>query len=479
MKTLPLRNLLGRVALSALLPLCITACDDPTPSSSDTEGGTDSSDDDDDGSDTNVTVTVTSPTTMTDTTPTTETGETETTDDTDSTVGDTETTVGDTGTTTGDTTTGDTTTGDTEETTGDTEETTGVKGDCEVIEVGNLTAFPTANGFDIYLPIATPNTGAVEEDEFQMRFYAETQGDVDLVSAVNAEFSTCEQCLLYLQDFDVDGNASRVLYQSAGSINVDPTSGSYAATMTFTGVELVEVTIDDDGTVPVKDGACIEITDGAAVTVPPEWSCGLDAYGDGASCDCGCGAPDPDCADAMATSCDECNGTGSCAEGDADCAGIEPDDNASCLPSNPLCMDDSVAGELDAVDPLFTRTFGVGADCALSASGVDVSYDVLNFTAPAGGINITADTCDAEFDSFISLYQAADGSADPFDPANPCTNLVQADDDGCVGGTSGSSFLTAEGLVAGEYQVVVTQFSALDFDGDPDLGAYTMTQVCI
>lgn len=478
MKTLPLRNLLGRVALAALLPLSITACDDSTPTGSGTDGATDTSDDDDDTSETNVTITTTSPATMTGATEGTETGDTETTDGTTTTTGDTEDTTGDTEDTTGDT---EDTTGDTEETTGDTEETTGVKGDCEVIEVGNLTAFPTAAGFDAYLPLATPNTGDVAEDQFQIRFWAPTAGDADLTSAAdpdNTAIATCDQCLVYLQDLDGKGVATRLLFQSAGSINVDPSSETYASTITFTDVELVEVTIDKDGTTPVEDGACIELVNGSAVTVPAEWTCDTDAYGDGASCDCGCGAPDPDCADEMATSCDECNGTGSCAEGEADCAGIEPDDSASCSP-NPLCMDDTVAGELDAADPLFTRTFGIGADCALSGSGVDVSHDVLNFTAPAGGINITADTCDAEFDSYISLYQAADGSADPFDPANPCVNLIQSDDDGCAGGTAGSSLLTAEGLIEGEYQVVVTQFSPLDINDDPELGTYTMTQTCI
>jgi len=481
MKTVPFRSLLGGVALAALLPLSLTACDDDTtPSGSGTEGGTENPDDDD-TSDTNVTVTATTPTTMTDsmtdTMPGTETGDTDTTDAT--TTDDTDTTTGvDTDTTTGST---DPTTGDTEETTGDTEATTGPKGDCEVIDVGSLTAFPTAGGFDVYLPVATPNTGDVAEDQLQIRFWVPTEGDADLTSAAdpdNTALATCDQCLLYLQDLDDEGAAARLLFQSAGSINVAPSSETYASTITFTDVELVEVTVDKMGTVPVKDGACIEISDGSAVAVPPEWTCDLDAYTDGATCDCGCGAPDPDCADEMATSCDECNGAGSCAEGDADCAGIEADDNATCTP-NPLCEDAAIPGELEQTDPTFTRAFGVGVDCVPSGAGVDVWYDVHTLTAPAGGLDVTADTCDAVFDSYISVYQAADGSADPFDPMDPCANLIGSDDDGCAGGTPGSSLLTAEGLVEGEYQVVVTQFDPLDVDDNPDIGVYTMTQTCL
>jgi hypothetical protein len=39
-----------------------------------------------------------------------------------------------------------------------------------------------------------------------------------------------------------------------------------------------------------------------AKDMPPEgWTCGQDAYRDGAQCDCGCGAADPDCAEAGCT----------------------------------------------------------------------------------------------------------------------------------------------------------------------------------
>jgi hypothetical protein len=104
--------------------------------------------------------------------------------------------------------------------------------------------------------------------------------------------------------------------------------------LTFTGVRLVEVTIAGDFTsTPVVDGLCVDIVDGSFA--PPEpapdgWDCSDAAYEDGATCDCGCGIADPDCADADATTCDECNSAGSCAEGLDNCDAITDDDNAVC-----------------------------------------------------------------------------------------------------------------------------------------------------
>ena len=487
MKTLPFRNLLSRVALAALLPLSITACDDDTtPSGSGTEGETENPDDDD-TSDTNVTVTATTPTTMTDTTPSTdtETGDTETTDDTSGpgtdSASDTDATTGETESATGET---ESTTGETESATGETESTTGGEttgGMSACLEVSIDGPFVQA-GAAYVASSFTPLGDADIEDVIRVEFYDLADGPlpedgVDLASAgVNDNYISCDECFRALEDGGITVAPVRGYFQSQGTLTASEPVAAGTASLTFAGVRLVEVTIADDFTsTPVEDGACIDIVDGTYIALPPAWTCDATAYGDGATCDCGCGVVDPDCADATAGSCDVCDGVGSCAEAAMDCTPIAVDDNATC-PPNPLCEDAAIAGELDGADPIFTRSFGVGAACGPSGAGIDVSYDVLTFTAPAGGVDITADTCDAVFDSYISLYQAADGSADPFDPLNPCVNLVGSDDDSCG---SGTSILTAEGLVAGEYQVVVTQFDPLNADGQPDLGAYTMTQTCI
>ncbi|MEM9456099.1 MAG: lysyl oxidase family protein [Myxococcota bacterium] len=61
---------------------------------------------------------------------------------------------------------------------------------------------------------------------------------------------------------------------------------------------------------------------------PAEWNCDAGYFGAGDGCDCGCGAPDPDCKAPTADACVYCDLPGSCA---TDCAGIDPNDNATCV----------------------------------------------------------------------------------------------------------------------------------------------------
>ncbi|MEM6991414.1 MAG: hypothetical protein AAF721_12980 [Myxococcota bacterium] len=233
------------------------------------------------------------------------------------------------------------------------------------------------------------------------------------------------------------------------------------------------------GSCDITGGGCPGIIDAADnavcdMTPPAEWVCQAGAYGDG-TCDCGCGAVDAlDCADATVDSCEQCNEMGSCAEGEADCAMINMNNNAVCMGGG-MCMDSSNAGELDAMDPTYARSFlDVDGMCQASATGTDTSYDVYTFTAAGGSTDVTLSTCNnAEFDSIIAVYQAPDGSADPFDPDNSCTNLFAYNDDndgaGCMDNTSQ---LDVTGLVDGDYQVVVTSF----FNGET--GAYTLDLTC-
>jgi hypothetical protein len=210
-------------------------------------------------------------------------------------------------------------------------------------------------------------------------------------------------------------------------------------------------------------------------TPPAEWTCAMAAYADG-TCDCGCGALDAlDCADATSASCESCNGAGSCAEGGVDCSTISPVDNSTCVSDD--CVNQSEDGSLAAGDPTFNRPFADadGANCALSGTGTDVSYDVYTYTAAGGSTSVQVSTCNmADFDSVLVIYQAGDGSADPFDPTDPCTNIVGYNDDnagaGCLGNTS---LVDVLGLVDGEYEIVVTSF------GNGATGDYTMTASCI
>ncbi len=148
---------------------------------------------------------------------------------------------------------------------------------------------------------------------------------------------------------------------------------------------------------------------------------------------------------------------------DGTVAQIDPGDGSSCGGTE--------EGDLEGSDDTFNRPFlnGAGA-CALSASGTAVFYDVYTFSAEAGD-TITASLCDAaEFDSVVAVYQAADGSADPFDPDSACTNLFAYSDD--ADGCGLTSEAATDPLVAGDYQVVVASF------GNGTTGAYTLSVTC-
>ncbi len=561
MRTLPLRILLGRVALAALLPLSITACDDDSSSNSSSDGETDTdSDDDDDTTETTPTsVTVTETATETATETMTETATETMTETATETMTDTETsdTENETETeTAADTSTGDPpdtdTEGETEDTDGSSSSSSGGNGDCTVVTPDAV--FQTeANGanFPFFFNIGDLGVGGADADQFRVEFWGPATGTFDLASAGdNDNYVSCTQCVRVYEDTGDAPTGPQYFgdpqyFQTGGTMEVTASSTPLGGVveLTLTGVTLTEVTVDGGTAVstPVPDGRCIEIADGTyatpmidgwdcdpqtydagdgcncgcglvdpdctddtaascdscndngscdttgtgcpglidpvdnsiCVAVPPAWNCAEAAYGDG-TCDCGCGAFDADdCADNSAASCTECNGTGSCDEAGADCSNISDADNSTCL--NPLCMDSSTDGTLDDVEGTFNRpNSGVGA-CTLSpTNGNDAFYEVIDFTAAGGVTNIEASTCDmADFDTFIAVYQAADGSADPFDAANPCDNFVGANDDvfGVCGGNT--SLLQLTGLVDGDYQVVVTSYA------NATTGDFTLGLTCI
>jgi hypothetical protein len=84
-----------------------------------------------------------------------------------------------------------------------------------------------------------------------------------------------------------------------------------------------------------SDGGADATSGGQGGAMPPEgptfwWDCPLEAWGDG-RCDCGCGQRDIDCSDGDITSCEVCDGPGSC--NGAPCPGrIDPVNNQTCDP---------------------------------------------------------------------------------------------------------------------------------------------------
>ncbi len=66
---------------------------------------------------------------------------------------------------------------------------------------------------------------------------------------------------------------------------------------------------------------------------PQGWTCDPGHYSDGGVCDCGCGVLDSDCANSTPQACDYCDQPGSCVTVDLSCVGLDPENNAVCIPN--------------------------------------------------------------------------------------------------------------------------------------------------
>ena len=121
------------------------------------------------------------------------------------------------------------------------------------------------------------------------------------------------------------------------------------------------------------------------------------------------------------------------------------------------CPGDTYNGALETTDPTFNRPIGSGASCSPSGVGTDVYYDVYTFDmASSAPHDLFASLCGgAAFDTVMVLYQAADGSPNPFNPSSSCQNSFAFNDDFC----GLQSEINAVNLVEGQAQVVVTSFS--------------------
>lgn len=134
---------------------------------------------------------------------------------------------------------------------------------------------------------------------------------------------------------------------------------------------------------------------------------------------------------------------------------------------SPVSRSDSTAGNVDG-SSTFDRTFSVTYDGTCNASSLDssqngVGYEVFAFHTTVAE-NLDASTTDGGLgDSVMFVY------CDPFDPANPASNLVAWDDD------DGSGFMSAitpaDGVAMAAdttYYMVITGWSPTD------LGNYTL-----
>ena len=110
--------------------------------------------------------------------------------------------------------------------------------------------------------------GGPQPDIVRFEFYSFTQsppatGTFELDSAVNANYATCEQCIVVYQDFS-GGGVAKTLFQTGGSITIDMNTvpGLYSELgLSWSNVSLAEVTIDPETFVStlVPGGECVTI----------------------------------------------------------------------------------------------------------------------------------------------------------------------------------------------------------------------------
>ncbi|MBX7223164.1 MAG: NHL repeat-containing protein [Blastocatellia bacterium] len=118
-------------------------------------------------------------------------------------------------------------------------------------------------------------------------------------------------------------------------------------------------------------------------------------------------------------------------------------------------------GSLAAGDDTFNRpqTFN-GTGCLISGVGTAVFRDVYEFQITCPTSMVAASLCaadggNADFDSFLVIYQAPGGAQMPGFAPNGCTNALVASDDVCGDDPS----VTNVPVVGGFFYVVVTSFS--------------------
>jgi hypothetical protein len=135
-------------------------------------------------------------------------------------------------------------------------------GTCGVYQVGSST------GPDLHFGSQLP-------DVISFEFYSPDSGyprtgTFDLSSGANANYATCQQCIIVFQDYTDPGTWTKAFFQTAGTITID--SGSVPGLsptigLSWQGITLAEVTIDPDTFVStlVPDGACYTIVAGDLV----------------------------------------------------------------------------------------------------------------------------------------------------------------------------------------------------------------------
>jgi hypothetical protein len=90
------------------------------------------------------------------------------------------------------------------------------------------------------------------------------------------------------------------------------------------------------------------------------------------------------------------------------------------------CPAGPVNGELTSSSPTYNRTVNFGSRCVLTGIGTNVHYAVHSYflSGPAPHDLFASVVGGTTVDTIMVFYQAPDGSANPFNPAQPCVNSV-------------------------------------------------------
>ena len=103
-------------------------------------------------------------------------------------------------------------------------------------------------------------SGGSQEDALELYLFSSAApATVELGSGVNANWESCSECLLFNEDLD-GVNSARILFQASGQLTLGDVPGAATMPLTFHGVRLVEVTIDDnEHSTPVPGGKCLDL----------------------------------------------------------------------------------------------------------------------------------------------------------------------------------------------------------------------------
>lgn len=131
---------------------------------------------------------------------------------------------------------------------------------CQDVEVSGILANPAVGVYR--LSLTELGLGAVSATDFlQLEFYENATGGFSLGAGTNRNYRTCGQCVRLI----VDGR--REFFQREGLLTVSPASEPIAVPgedafvdLTFSGVILQEVTLDDEfNSTPKPGGACVRL----------------------------------------------------------------------------------------------------------------------------------------------------------------------------------------------------------------------------